>query len=176
MHPDVIIASRPQAQRLLMSKDPRALIRHVISISAPGESVPSGFEQCATGIHLEFFDVLEDNGFEYGPKASHVEQVIEFAHSIQDQDGKLLVHCEAGISRSSAAALTVFATWLGVGKEREAVGNVYAVRPQAWPNTLFVELADQLLERGGALIAALDRTGRGRYGNSSASKERTQSS
>jgi predicted protein tyrosine phosphatase len=167
MQSDVIIASRSQAERLLLSTNLGPTIRHIISISAPGESVPAGFEHCVTGIHLEFFDVLEDNGFEYGPKASHVEQVIEFARSIQDQDGKLLVHCEAGISRSSAAALTVFATWLGTGKEREAVAKVYAVRPQAWPNGLFVELADQLLERGGALIAALDRIGRGRYGNSS---------
>ncbi len=156
-HSEVIIASRTQAERLLMSKSPGPTIRHMISIGAPGDPTPAGFELCATGIRLEFFDVSQDTGFEYGPKAWQVEQVIDFARAIQNKGGKLLVHCEAGISRSSAAALTVFATWLGVGKEQEAVDRIYAAQPQAWPNSLFVELADELLGRDGALIAAVNK-------------------
>ena len=150
--PEIIIASRTQAERLLMSKGPGPAIQHIISIGAPGDPIPAGFEPCATGIRLEFFD---DTG-ELGPHPWHVEKVIDVAHEIQRQDGKLLVHCEAGISRSSAAALTVFATWLGAGKEQEAVDRTYAAQPDAWPNNQFVELADELLGRDGALIAAVD--------------------
>jgi predicted protein tyrosine phosphatase len=51
----------------------------------------------------------------------------------------------------------VFATWLGTGKEQDAVYRTYAAQPQAQPNSLFVELADGLLERNGALIAAVNR-------------------
>ncbi len=151
--PEVIVASRTQAERLLAPTSPGAAIRHVISIGAPGDPTPAGFELCATGIRLEFFD---DTG-EIGPQLWHVEKVIDFARQIQHDEGKLLVHCEAGISRSAAAALTVFATWLGTGKEQEAVDKTYVAQPNAWPNGQFVELADELLGRDGALIAVVDK-------------------
>jgi predicted protein tyrosine phosphatase len=152
--PWVIIASRTQAERLLISRNPRAPIRHIISIGAPGDPAPAGFELCATRIRLEFYD---DTG-EIGPQRRHVEQVIDFGRQIQHEGGRLLVHCEAGISRSSAAALTVLATWLGAGKEQGAVDKTYAAQPHAWPNSQLVELADELLGRDGALIAAVNRT------------------
>ncbi len=150
-YPDVIIASRPQAERLLLSSSRGPAIRHVISIGAPGDPAPAGIELCRTGIRLEFFD---DTG-ELGPQSDHVGNIIDFAQRIRHAGGTLLVHCEAGISRSSAAALTVFATWLGAGEEREAVDKTYAAQPHAWPNSQLVELADRLLNRNGALIAAV---------------------
>jgi predicted protein tyrosine phosphatase len=151
--PRVIIASRTQAERLLISRNPRAPIHHIISIGAPGDPAPAGFELCANGIRLEFHD---DTG-DIGPQRWHVEQVIDFGGQIQGEGGRLLVHCEAGISRSSAAALTVFATWLGAGNEQEAVDRTYAAQPHAWPNSQLVEHADALLERNGALIAVVDK-------------------
>ncbi len=153
LYPEVIIASREQAERLLMSGSPGPAIRHMISIGAPGDPTPAGFELCATGIRLEFFD---DTG-EVGPQPWHVEKVIDFGRQVQHEGGKLLVHCEAGISRSSAAALTVLATWLGTGKEQEAVDKTYAAQPHAWPNGQLVELADELLGRDGALVAVVDK-------------------
>ncbi len=152
-----MIASRTQAERLLICRSPGPTIRHMISIGAPGDPTPAGFELCATRIRLEFFDVSQDTGFEYGPKAWQVDKVIDFARKIQHERGKLLVHCEAGISRSSAAALTVLATWLGVGQEQEAVARTYAAQSDAWPNSRFVELADELLGHDGALIAAVNK-------------------
>jgi predicted protein tyrosine phosphatase len=156
MYPEIIIASRPQAERLLMSRKPGLAIRHMISIGAPGNPPPDAFELCAMRLRLEFFDVSHDTGHEYGPQAWQVEQVIEFARNIQNKGGRLLVHCEYGRSRSAAAALTVLATWLGAGKEQEAVDRVYALRPEAWPNRLFVALADELLGRDGVLRAAVN--------------------
>lgn len=156
LHPEVLIASRMQAGQLLTAKSDRA-IRHLISIGAPSDPVPAGFERCARKIRLEFHDITQDTDFEFGPRAHHVEQVIDFARTIQHEQGALLVHCEAGISRSSAAALTVFATWFGAGREQQAVDRTYAAQPQAWPNGLFVALADELLGRDGALIAAVNK-------------------
>jgi predicted protein tyrosine phosphatase len=139
-----------------MSSRPGPPIRHMISIGAPGNPPPDAFELCATRLRLEFFDVSQDMGHEYGPKVWQVEQVIDFARSIQHKGGRLLVHCEYGRSRSAAAALTVLATWLGAGKEQEAVDRVYALRSEAWPNRLFVALADELLGRNGALRVAVN--------------------
>jgi predicted protein tyrosine phosphatase len=138
-----------------MSKSAEPAIRHIISIGAPGNAAPDGFKQCASGVRLEFHDVIEDTDSEFGPKAQHVETVIDFSGNIEHEGGTLLVHCEAGISRSSAAALTVVTTWLGAGKAREAVDRIYAVQPHARPNSCFIELADELLGHAGALIAAV---------------------
>lgn len=66
-------------------------------------------------------------------------------------DGHLLIHCQAGISRSSAVALIVCAQLLGFGKE-EAMDMVLAARPQARPNLWVVELADEALGGGGKLL------------------------
>ena len=156
MHPDIIIASRLRAGQLLTAQSDCA-IHHLISIGAPGDPMPAGFKRCPQRIRLEFHDITQDTDFEFGPRVHHVEQVIDFARTIQHDQGTMLVHCEAGISRSSAAAVTALSTWLGAGKEREAVERIYAAQPQAWPNSRFVELADELLERGGTLVGAVNQ-------------------
>jgi len=66
-----------------------------------------------------------------------------------------LIHCEAGVSRSTAAALILYACWLGPGLEAEAMERVLAQRPLAIPNRRMVALADDLLNRGGHLLKAL---------------------
>lgn len=154
-YPEVIIASRVEACGLLMSSEIGSDIKHIISIGAPGDEAPAGYALRSSRIRLDFYDVIVETDFEFGPKARHVKTVIDFAQKIQHRDGKLLIHCEAGISRSTAAALTAFAVWLGRGQEQEAVAQVYAARPEAWPNSLFVELTDGLLARDGALLEAL---------------------
>jgi hypothetical protein len=82
LYPIVIIASRTQAERLLISRNPRAPIRHVISIGAPGDPTPAGFELCANGIRLEFFDDVGD----VGPQREHVEKVIDFGRQVQHEE------------------------------------------------------------------------------------------
>jgi predicted protein tyrosine phosphatase len=59
------------------------------------------------------------------------------------------------VSRSSAAALIMYACWLGPGYEREAMERVLAQRPIAIPNRRMVELADRLLDRRGRLVGVL---------------------
>ena len=68
---------------------------------------------------------------------------------------RILIHCEAGISRSTATALIMYACWLGPGREREAMERVRKQRPTAVPNRRMVRLADALLGREGRLIDAL---------------------
>ena len=53
--PEIIIASRTQAERLLMSKGPGPAIEHIISIGAPGDPIPDGFELCFERLRLAPF-------------------------------------------------------------------------------------------------------------------------
>jgi predicted protein tyrosine phosphatase len=71
----------------------------------------------------------------------------------------VLVHCEAGISRSTAAVVILAATLLGPGQEPEAVKIARRAVPEARPNRLMVRLADEELARNGALERALDAVG-----------------
>jgi predicted protein tyrosine phosphatase len=85
-----------------------------------------------------------------------VRQIIALAEDLRSARGLVLIHCEAGVSRSTAAALIMYACWLGPGYEREAMERVLSLRPIAIPNRRMVALADKLLNREGRLAGVLD--------------------
>jgi predicted protein tyrosine phosphatase len=82
------------------------------------------------------------------PESEHVQQALAFAQEI---DGPLLVHCRAGVSRSTAIALAIAADRLGAGNELQACEWLRQAYPQAQPNRLVVFLADEVLKRNMAL-------------------------
>ena len=88
------------------------------------------------------------------PESEHVQQALIFAQEI---DGPLLVHCRAGVSRSTAIALAIAADRLGAGNERQACEWLRETCPQAQPNRLAVFLADEALSRRQALFTAVTR-------------------
>ncbi len=67
----------------------------------------------------------------------------------------LLCHCQAGISRSPAAALLCLAAWTGPGRERDCVEQVMQIRPAAVPHMGLVNFGDALLGRQGELVKAV---------------------
>ena len=68
----------------------------------------------------------------------------------------VLVHCRAGKARSGGVVLMGIADELGTGCEAEACLLLNKIRPIATPNPLVVRIADDLLERGGALVKAVE--------------------
>ena len=82
-----------------------------------------------------------------------VESALAFARA--HQQGSILVHCFHGVGRSAALALAVLAERYGLDRERDAVAELFANRPEATPNLVVVTLADQILARDGALVSAL---------------------
>ena len=83
------------------------------------------------------------------PSKKHVQSALNFADELRG--GSLLIHCHAGISRSSAVALAIIAKGLGAGKEKQAFKELERINPNCAPNALIVRFADEILERGGAL-------------------------
>ena len=82
-----------------------------------------------------------------------VEQALAFLRD--NREGSLLVHCMHGVGRSATLVLMDLADRLGPGRECEAVEQLLALRPEATPNLVVVAHADALLNREGALQAAL---------------------
>ena len=102
-----------------------------------------------------FADTNEEEG---GPTAADVRRLIAAARSLaRRKAGRVVIHCQAGISRSTAAAAIFHAVALGEGREEEAVQRVFAVREYANPNRRMIALADEILGLGGRLIAAVER-------------------
>ena len=91
------------------------------------------------------------------PQDDHIAGLIGFLES-WDGGTPLLVHCFAGISRSTAAGLIAL-TFRHDGREEEAALRLRAAAPHAQPNRRMIELADARLGRDGRLIAALAAMG-----------------
>lgn len=94
------------------------------------------------------------------PRASQVDELIQFAHHWNRQ-GPLVVHCWAGISRSTAAAFVTACVLNPRASEDEIAFALRAASPTATPNRLIVELADAALSRHGRMIRAIQLIGEG---------------
>ena len=153
MLPDLIITSWLDAPKYLRAKNDR--ISCAISITDPGVRAPSGFRAVEKKLRLQFIDVRDEGGMGSPPELLHVKQIVQFTEHIARANGKTLIHCHAGISRSTAAGFIVLAKILGPGNELEALDHILALRSIAYPNQPMIRMADALLERDGAMHAAL---------------------
>lgn len=112
-------------------------------------------------IHFATFDDTEVLHTGQAPVHEDVIQCIQFVRQLPEH-AHLLIHCMAGISRSTATAMTVISDFYGPGSELEAAITIREIRPIANPNRLILEIADEILERDGALTTAADEV----FGNS----------
>ncbi len=135
-------------------------VSHVLSILDPDWPVPEAFG--AFGEHakleLRFHDVVEEGvAGTRPPREEDVARLLAFGQDLMAEpppEAHLLVHCHAGVSRSTASMALVLAQGLpGAGAGR-VFAEVLRIRPQAWPNLRVVEMGDALLGRGGALVDA----------------------
>lgn len=136
----------------LLSSEACEEISFVVSIAEALDPLPRGFDRARQTLRLHFADTEDERR---GPTEEHVVDLIAAARRLAKSGGRVIAHCEAGISRSSAAAVVIYTVALGEGSEREAVARVLRQRPLAQPNLRLIELADRLLERDGRLVDAV---------------------
>ena len=90
----------------------------------------------------------------------HVSLLIDFVRG-WDQSRPLVVHCFAGISRSTAAAFIALCVARPERDERAIAQALRQASPKATPNARLVAIADRLLSRDGRMIAAIAEIGHG---------------
>jgi predicted protein tyrosine phosphatase len=114
----------------------------------------------ASGSHvrLAFHDIVEPLPGLVAPDRDTVQAILDFGRAANSR--VMLIHCWAGISRSSAAAF-VIACDRNPGYERAIAEELRRRAAFATPNRLMVKLADDMLGRGGRMVEAVDRIGRG---------------
>ena len=114
----------------------------------------------ANHLRVQMDDITEHMDGFLAPSDSHIEQVLNFVRG-WDRNAPLVVHCYAGISRSTASA---FAAACLLNPHRDEVSiakQIRAASPIASPNRLIVSLADKALGRQGRMLRALDQMGPG---------------
>ena len=141
---DLRITTLPEAVDLLRDGWPT----RAVSLICPGTP---GFT-CHGPHHLllHVHDVAEELDGQVAPCRQHLLDVLDFTADLAP-GGKLLVHCIAGVSRSTAAAIGILiARGMPWGAAWDAVA---AVRPCMMPNARIIRLIDEHHELDGQLIA-----------------------
>ncbi len=135
--------------------------RHVVTLLKDTDRVqwPQGLAP-PNHLMLGMDDIVEPMDGYIPPADEHIGRLIEFVHR-WDRAKPLVVHCYAGISRSTAGAY-VAACALNPGRSELAIAQaIRRASATATPNARFVALADRALGRGGRMSDAIEQIGRG---------------
>lgn len=137
-------------------------VSHVLSILDPDHPVPQAFGSFGEHAKLElrFHDVLDPAPGEIAPAPEDVARLLAFGRDLDAEppaEAHLLVHCHAGISRSTAAMTLMLAQSMPECSAEAIVRTVFSIRDKAWPNLRMIEMGDDRLGRHGTLAAAAAR-------------------
>jgi len=135
--------------------------RHIVTLLGVEDQI----ERPATIVEenhlwLRLHDISEPLDGYIMPDEDHVADLLNFVRR-WDRRAPIVVHCYAGISRSTAGA---FASVCALNPARDENSIAQALRrasPTATPNIRIVSLADRLLGRQGRMVAAIENIGRG---------------
>ncbi len=132
--------------------------RRVLSLLSEGAAAPR-LDGTAVADHLtlRFHDIVEPRHGHVPPGEAHVRQALDFA----SRPEPIVVHCYAGVSRSTAMAYAIACAREPARDERELAAELRRASPMATPNRLIVSLADDALGRGGRMAEAIAAIGRG---------------
>jgi predicted protein tyrosine phosphatase len=111
-------------------------------------------------LRVSMDDITEQMDGFLAPSVEHIERVLNFVRG-WDRSAPMVVHCYAGISRSTASAFAAACMLNPHRDEIEIARQIRARSPIASPNRLIVSLADKALGREGRMLRALDEMGPG---------------
>jgi len=150
---EIYISSARDAPRVIRDEG----ITHVLTLLSRGEIndliMPDALDP-SNWLRLDMDDLIAPDQ-EHSPKLEQVRTILEWGRSLPD-DARLLVHCYAGISRSTAAALALRVQQVGLDGLAECADWLIEARPMACPNPVISAYADQLLGANGALHGAAE--------------------
>jgi len=132
------------------------LINHDTLVATPPTIEPDRH------LRLAMNDISEPQDGLVLPCETHVADLVQFALG-WDRKAPLLIHCWAGISRSTAAA---FISLCALNPEADELLLAQALReasPTAHPNRRLVRLGDAALRRSGRMIEAVESIGPGEF-------------
>jgi predicted protein tyrosine phosphatase len=135
--------------------------RSLVTLLSPGTDIerPIGIRP-ERHLYLAVSDIVEPTPGQVLADAAHLDELLGFVHA-WDRTAPMLIHCFAGVSRSTAAAY-IAACALEPKRDEFAIAQALrAASPTASPNARLVALADDKLGRRGRMSEAITGIGRG---------------
>jgi predicted protein tyrosine phosphatase len=111
-------------------------------------------------LYIAMSDIVEPLDRHIIPAEEHVRKLLDFVKT-WDKAQPMVIHCYAGVSRSTAAAMITACALNAHRNEREVADIIRERSPTATPNLRLVAVADTILGREGRMIAAAAKIGRG---------------
>ena len=135
--------------------------RHVVSLLGREDNVRRPATIAAENhLWLQLHDISTPlEGYVLADRA-HVAKLVDFVHG-WGRETPLVVHCFAGISRSTAAAFVAVCALNPRAEESAIALALRRASPTATPNGHIVALADEFLGRDGRMIRAVAAIGNG---------------
>jgi predicted protein tyrosine phosphatase len=132
---------------------------HLVTLLDPASMIatPEGLD-AARHLKLSVNDIAEPAEGLVVPSEQVVADLLAFA-AAWDESAPMLVHCWAGVSRSTASAFVIACERNPGADERLIAGAMRQAAPHASPNRRIVALADDLLGRRGRMVDAVDAMG-----------------
>ena len=153
----IIVCSLRKAQELVTTHQ----VREAVSMLAPGTPMePLQGVRAGRHLKLDFHDIVQPTEGLTPPGRNEAVQLLRFFEGWDDA-APLLIHCWAGISRSTASAFVATCLFNPGLDEEEVATELRRASPSATPNRLIVELADAELGRNGRMVRAIAKIGRG---------------
>jgi predicted protein tyrosine phosphatase len=120
------------------------------------------FESVQTDNHLRltFNDIAIATPGLTAPGAHDMVKLLTFIRQ-WDRTSPLLIHCWAGVSRSTAAGYIATCLLQPERDEDELAWELRQASPSATPNPMLIKLADESLGRDGRMRRAIANIGRG---------------
>lgn len=141
--PVVIVLSRQECERWLERESPFSAL---ISINSPSGKRLKGYEtQRRPKLRLEFDDIwFASSGYRW-PQKQDVQKAVSFVRTLDPAPGLLVVHCEAGISRSSALGAICWKALMPEIDERTILREMRRWNHEMFPNALVIQHGDEVL-------------------------------
>jgi predicted protein tyrosine phosphatase len=134
---------------------------HLVTLLDPDHVIetPHGLKP-ERHLKLGCHDIVDETEGLQRPDAATVSRLIEFGRSWTGRS-PLVVHCWAGISRSTAAGFILACERNPDVSELDIAFEIRRRSRYASPNRRLVALADEMLGRGGRMVEAVSSIGRG---------------
>jgi predicted protein tyrosine phosphatase len=153
----LIICALSQIHDVITSRRPS----HMVTLLSPAEMIdtPKGLSP-DRHLRIKVNDIAEDMPGLVAPDEAMVTRIVKFGAGWA-ADAPMLVHCWAGISRSTATAFILACERNPDVNEAVVAKALRAASRYATPNRRFVALADDLLGRKGRMVDAVAAIGQG---------------
>jgi len=148
------LAALPDTVKATGASHILTVMANVAQVQRPGSVLE------ANHLRVQIDDITEHMDGFVAPSEQHIEKVLGFVRG-WDRSAPMVVHCYAGISRSTASAFAAACLLNPHRDEIEIARRIRAASPIASPNRLIVSLADKALGREGRMLRALDEIGPG---------------